>query len=285
MVDQGMEVGVEQIVIGMPHRGRLNVLCNVVNKPLQVVFNEFAGIKDDEEEGSGDVKYHLGMTGSVSHPRDASKQIKLSLMANPSHLEAVNTVVEGKTRAEQDFSGDTDGKRVLPVLLHGDAAFAGQGIVFETFGLSALPGYRTGGTIHVVVNNQIGFTTDPADSRSSPYCTDVAKTVNAPIFHVNGDDVEAVVNCFEIALEWRQKFGRDVVIDIVSYRRHGHNETDEPEFTQPRMYHAVKAHPYLVDVYSKQLISEGVMTAEEIEVGLFFVPVWVAWHCVGWRGH
>ena len=222
LIDKSVELGVSHVVMGMPHRGRLNVLSNVVRKPFESLFNEFKG-NFGEIEGSGDVKYHLGM--SYDRPTPSGKQVHLSLIANPSHLEAVDPVVVGKTRALLD-----KGFEAMPILLHGDAAFAGQGVVYETFGLSALPKYSTKGTIHIIVNNQVGFTTDPRYSRSTPYCSDVAKTVNAPILHVNGDDVEAVVFCMELAAQWRHEFNTDVVIDIVCYRKYGHNEIDQPKY-------------------------------------------------------
>ena len=233
----------------MPHRGRLNVLANVVRKPMQSIFNEFkAGPKPAGDQraggstytGSGDVKYHLGT--SYDRPTLRGGRIHLSLVANPSHLEAVNTVVVGKTRAKQFYENDTERRKHMAVLLHGDGAFSGQGIVYETLDMSQLPEYTIGGTIHIVVNNQVAFTTDPKYSRSSPYCTDVAKCVDAPVFHVNGDDVEAVARVMELATEWRQTFGRDVVVDIVCYRKYGHNEIDEPMFTQPLMYKKIKTH-------------------------------------------
>ncbi|KAI3991516.1 hypothetical protein MKX01_017135 [Papaver californicum] len=237
--DRSADLGVESIVIGMSHRGRLNVLGNVVRKPLAQIFSEFSGgIKPIDEvglyTGTGDVKYHLGT--SYDRPTRGGKRLHLSLVANPSHLEAVDPVVIGKTRAKQYYSNDLDRTKNLGVLIHGDGSFAGQGVVYETLHLSALPNYTTGGTIHIVVNNQVAFTTDPMSGRSSEYCTDVAKALDAPIFHVNGDDLEAVVHVCELAAEWRQTFHSDVVVDIVCYRRFGHNEIDEPSFTQPKMY-------------------------------------------------
>ena len=237
IIKRGGQLGVKEIVIGMAHRGRLNVLASVMSKPLRAIFNEFKGgsYKPDDVEGSGDVKYHLG--ASSDREFDHNK-VHLSLTANPSHLEIVDPVVLGKVRAKQDQHGCKPGERgaVLPLLIHGDAAFAGQGVVAECFGLSGLKGHRTGGSIHFIINNQIGFTTNPRYSRSSPYCTDVAKIVEAPIFHVNGDNPEAVVHVAKIATEFRQRFQKPVVIDMVCYRRHGHNEADEPMFTQPLMY-------------------------------------------------
>ncbi|RWW18242.1 hypothetical protein GW17_00017783 [Ensete ventricosum] len=243
MFDRAADLGVESIVIGMPHRGRLNVLGNVVRKPLRQIFSEFSGGTKPVEEGeglytgTGDVKYHLGT--SYDRPTRGGKMIHLSLVANPSHLEAVDPVVVGKARAKQYYSNDTERTRNMGVLIHGDGSFAGQGVVYETLHLSALPNYTTGGTIHIVVNNQVAFTTDPKYGRSSQYCTDVAKALSAPIFHVNGDDIEAVVHVCELAAEWRQTFHSDVVVDVVCYRRFGHNEIDEPSFTQPKMYRVI----------------------------------------------
>ena len=232
IIKRGGALGVKEIVIGMPHRGRLSVLANVMGKPYKAIFNEFQGgsFKPEDVDGSGDVKYHLGASSDREFDGNS---VHLSLTANPSHLEAVNPVVIGKVRAKQQQLNDSKRTTVLPLLLHGDAAFAGQGVVAECFGLSGLVGHKTGGTIHVVVNNQIGFTTAPHFSRSSPYPTDIALMVEAPIFHVNGDDPEAVVHAAKVATEFRQKFQKDVVIDIICYRRFGHNEGDEPMFTNP----------------------------------------------------
>merc|ERR1719402_1003637 len=251
------------MIIGMPHRGRLNVLANVCRKPLSQIFAQFAAL-EPADDGSGDVKYHLG-TYIERLNRATSKTIRLSVVANPSHLEAVNPVVQGRTRAEQFYRGDTEGKKVMSILLHGDAAFSGQGVVYETFHLSDLPDYSTKGTIHIVANNQIGFTTDPRFSRSSPYCTDVARVVNAPIFHVNADDPEAVMHVCTVAAEWRSTFHKDVVIDLVCYRRNGHNEIDEPMFTQPLMYKKIKETPNVLDLYSQKLINQGTVTKEEVD--------------------
>ncbi|XP_066991087.1 2-oxoglutarate dehydrogenase complex component E1 isoform X4 [Anabrus simplex] len=263
VIDKSTELGVESIIMGMPHRGRLNVLANVCRKPLEQIFTQFAAL-EAADDGSGDVKYHLG-TYIERLNRVTNKNIRLAVVANPSHLEAVDPVVQGKTRAEQFYRGDGEGKKVMSMLLHGDAAFCGQGIVYETFHLSDLPDYTTHGTVHIVVNNQIGFTTDPRHSRSSPYCTDVARVVNAPIFHVNGDDPEAVMHVCKIAAEWRATFHKDVVIDIVSYRRNGHNEIDEPMFTQPLMYRKIKKTPPVLDKYADKLISDGIVTPEEVK--------------------
>jgi 2-oxoglutarate dehydrogenase E1 component len=263
--------GVKEIVIGMPHRGRLNVLANVMQKPFRAIFHEFSGgsSNPDDVGGSGDVKYHLG--ASTDREFDGNR-VHLSLTPNPSHLEAVNPVVLGKVRATQRLRGidrtltrdDELQDEVLPILMHGDAAFAGQGIVAECFGFSGVPGYSTGGTIHFVVNNQVGFTTSPAFARSSPYPSDVAKIVQAPIFHVNGDDPEAVTFATKVATEFRQKFNRDVVIDMWCYRRFGHNESDEPAFTQPLMYAKIRDHRSVATLYGERLVSEGLMTADEV---------------------
>lgn len=264
IIKRGGALGVKEIVIGMPHRGRLNVLANVMAKPYQVIFHEFRGGSStpNEVEGSGDVKYHLG--SSADRGFDGN-EVHLSLTANPSHLEAVDPVVLGKVRAKQEQRGDFERKQVLPVLLHGDAAFAGQGVVAECFGLSGLRGTRTGGAIHIIVNNQIGFTTSPHNSRSSPYPSDLALMVECPIFHVNGDDPEAVVHAAKLATEYRQEFGSDVVIDMFCYRRFGHNEGDEPMFTQPKMYSNIRSRPTSLRVYADRLISESVIDNDEFE--------------------
>ncbi|SFL42265.1 2-oxoglutarate dehydrogenase E1 component [Bradyrhizobium sp. NFR13] len=266
IIKRGGSLGVRDIVIGMPHRGRLNVLTQVMGKPHRALFHEFKGgsANPDEVEGSGDVKYHLGASSDREFDNN---NIHLSLTANPSHLEIVDPVVLGKVRAKQDQNGDPPDQRisVLPLLMHGDAAFAGQGVVAECFALSDLKGYRTGGSIHFIVNNQIGFTTYPRYSRSSPYPSDVAKMIDAPIFHVNGDDPEAVVFAAKIAIEFRQKFHKPVVIDMFCYRRHGHNEGDEPAFTQPVMYKKIGAHQSTLDIYAKRIIADGVMTEGEVD--------------------
>lgn len=264
VIDSSSAFGVDSFVIGMPHRGRLNVLANVCRKPLEQIFCQFDSKLEAADEGSGDVKYHLGMCHERLN-RSTNKNIKLSVVANPSHLEAVDPVVQGKTKAEQYYRGDSDGKKVMSMLLHGDAAFGGQGVVYETFHLSDLPMYTTHGTVHIVANNQIGFTTDPRSSRSSPYCTDVARVVNAPIFHVNADDPEAVMHVCKVAAEWRSEWGKDVVIDLVCYRRNGHNEIDEPMFTQPLMYKKIRKLPTVLAKYSAKLIAEGVITQQEYE--------------------
>ncbi len=266
IIKRGGNLGVKEIVVGMPHRGRLNVLTQVLGKPHRALFHEFKGgsANPEDVEGSGDVKYHLG--ASSDREFDGNR-IHLSLTANPSHLEIVDPVVLGKVRAKQDQHGDPPDMRisVLPLLMHGDAAFAGQGVVAECFSLSDLKGYRTGGSLHFIVNNQIGFTTYPRYSRSSPYPSDVAKMIDAPIFHVNGDDPEAVVFAAKVAIEFRQKFHKPVVIDMWCYRRHGHNEGDEPAFTQPVMYKRIASHPSTLEVYAKRLIAEGVVTEGEVE--------------------
>jgi 2-oxoglutarate dehydrogenase E1 component len=266
IIKRGGALGVREIVIGMAHRGRLNVLAQVMGKPHRAIFHEFKGGSStpNEVEGSGDVKYHLG--ASSDREFDDNK-VHLSLTANPSHLEIVDPVVLGKVRAKQDQHGATrdDRTMVMPLLIHGDASFAGQGVVAECFGLSGLRGHRTGGSVHFIVNNQIGFTTNPRYSRSSPYPSDVAKMIEAPIFHANGDDPEAVVFAAKVATEFRQKFQKPVVIDMFCYRRHGHNEGDEPSFTQPLMYKAIAAHPTTLEIYGKKLVAEGVVTDGEVE--------------------
>ncbi len=264
IVKRGGQLGMQEIVLGMAHRGRLNVLANLMSKPFSAIFHEFKGGSStpDEVEGSGDVKYHLGTSSDREFD---GNQVHLSLTANPSHLEIVDPVVLGKARAKQDQRGDKERITVLPLLIHGDAAFAGQGVVAECFGLSGLRGHRSGGSIHFIVNNQIGFTTSPLWARSSPYPSDVAKMIEAPIFHVNGDDPEAVVFAAKIAIEFRQKFKKPVVIDMFCYRRFGHNESDEPSFTQPLMYKRVAAHQTVVTLYGKRLVDTGVLTPEQLD--------------------
>ncbi len=264
IVETSAEMGVDEVVIGMPHRGRLNVLTAVMGKPYAAMLSEFYGNLSMPEglSTSGDVKYHMG----YSHDVDVNnKKVHLSLTANPSHLEAVNSVVTGKVRAKQDQKQDVERSRVMSILLHGDAAFAGQGSVAENFVLSDLDGYRTGGTVHIIVNNQIGFTTDPKKGRSSPYPSDVAKMVGAPIFHVNGDDPEAVMFVSKLAAEFRQTFKKDVVLDIVCYRRYGHNEGDEPMFTQPLMYQKIAGLPRPREIYAKKLVAEGTLSEAEAQ--------------------
>jgi 2-oxoglutarate dehydrogenase E1 component len=260
LANRSADNGVEEIVIGMAHRGRLNVLANIIGKPLGQIFSEFEGnIDPSSTQGSGDVKYHLGASGT--YPTASGREITVSLASNPSHLEAVNPVVEGMVRAKQEQMGDRHHKKVIPVLIHGDAAFAGQGVVAETLNLSQLDGYCTGGTIHLVVNNQIGFTTLPTDSRSTIYATDIARMVQAPIFHVNGDDPEACIRVLRLAFDYRQQFGRDVVMDMICYRRHGHNETDEPAFTQPIMYRKIEKLASVANLYSDRLVGSKLITA------------------------
>ncbi|MDD7909749.1 MULTISPECIES: 2-oxoglutarate dehydrogenase E1 component [Pseudovibrio] len=270
IIKRGGALGIEEIVLGMAHRGRLNVLSQVMGKPHRAIFHEFKGgsYAPDDVEGSGDVKYHLGASSDRSFD---DNNVHLSLTANPSHLEIVNPVVLGKARAKQDQLSDwvetTEVNRssVLPLLIHGDAAFAGQGVVAECFGLSALRGHRTGGSIHVIINNQIGFTTNPRFSRSSPYPSDVAKVIEAPIFHVNADDPEAVTFAAKVAIEFRQRFHRPVVIDMICYRRYGHNEGDEPAFTQPIMYRKIRKHATTLQLYADKLVKEGLVTAESVD--------------------
>src|ERR1700743_3236632 len=266
IIKRGGALGVREIVIGMPHRGRLNVLAQVMGKPHRAIFHEFKGgsATPNAVEGSGDVKYHLG--ASSDREFDNNK-VHLSLTANPSHLEIVDPVVLGKVRAKQDQLGATpeDRTMVMPLLIHGDASFAGQGVVAESLGLSGLRGHRTGGSVHFIVNNQIGFTTNPRFSRSSPYPSHVAQMIEAPIFHANGDDPEAVVFAAKIATEFRQKFQKPVVIDMFCYRRHGHNEGDEPSFTQPLMYKAIATHPTTLEIYGDKLVGEGVVSKAELD--------------------
>ncbi|KXF89421.1 2-oxoglutarate dehydrogenase E1 component [Phaeobacter inhibens] len=264
IIKRGGALGIRDIVIGMPHRGRLSVLANVMQKPYKAIFNEFQGgsFKPEDVDGSGDVKYHLGASSDREFDGNS---VHLSLTANPSHLEAVNPVVLGKVRAKQDQLKDSERTKVLPILLHGDAAFAGQGVVAECFALSGLRGHKAGGTMHIVVNNQIGFTTAPHFSRSSPYPTDNALVVEAPIFHVNGDDPEAVVHAAKVATEFRQKFHKDVVLDIFCYRRFGHNEGDEPMFTNPLMYKKIKGHKTTLSLYTERLVKDGLIPEGEIE--------------------
>ncbi|KAL1629067.1 2-oxoglutarate dehydrogenase E1 component [Neofusicoccum ribis] len=264
LIDRSVDYGVKDIVIGMPHRGRLNVLSNVVRKPNESIFSEFAGTADPSDEGSGDVKYHLGM--NFERPTPSGKRVQLSLVANPSHLEAEDPVVLGKTRAILHYNNDEqEAKTAMGVLLHGDAAFAGQGVVYETMGFHALPKYHTGGTIHIIVNNQIGFTTDPRFARSTPYCSDIAKAIDAPVFHVNGDDAEAFNFVCQLAADYRATFKKDVVIDMVCYRKQGHNETDQPFFTQPLMYKRIAEQKPALDKYVDKLLQEGTFTKEDVD--------------------
>lgn len=265
ILNDSAERGIAEVVFGMSHRGRLNVLTNIIGKSYESIFTEFEDIKDkDSIQGSGDVKYHLGATGK--YPTEYGKSITVSVASNPSHLEWVDPVVEGIVRAKQTMLGDIKAhQKVMPVLIHGDAAFAGQGVVAETLNLSQLYGYRTGGTVHIIVNNQIGFTTTPEDSRSTTYATDVAKMIQAPIFHVNGDDPEAALWVAQIAFEFKWIFKKDVIIDLFGYRRHGHNEGDEPGFTQPLLYDKIKSHPSVRKIYEEKLIQNGIITSDEVD--------------------
>lgn len=264
IINNGAELGVEEVIIGMAHRGRLNVLVNIIGKTYENVFNEFEGTAiPDLTFGDGDVKYHMGYSSQIVTP--TGKKVDLKLTPNPSHLEAVNPVVEGYARAKGDGLYKSDFDKILPILIHGDAALAGQGIVYEVTQMSKLAGYYTGGTIHFVINNQVGFTTDFEDARSSIYSTDVAKIIDAPVLHVNGDDPEAVVFCAKLAAQFRQEFNRDIFIDMVCYRRHGHNETDEPKFTQPTLYNVISKHPNPREIYNKKLIAKGDVNAQLAE--------------------
>ena len=265
VIKKGGQLGVKEVKIGMSHRGRLNVLANLLQKSYKRIFNEFTGEEGGPNVGdiAGDVKYHLGAS---SNRKFDDNVVHISLTDNPSHLEAVDPVVLGQTRAKQYYHNDKNRKKVIPILIHGDASFAAQGVVAECFAMSGLPGHNTGGAIHIIINNQIGFTTSPKFARSSPYPSEIAKMAEAPILHVNGDDPEAVVHCARIAIEYRQQFNRDVVVDIICYRRFGHNEGDEPSFTQPLMYKKIRKHPTTLNVYANQLIKEGVITQEDFEV-------------------
>ncbi|KAG0676138.1 2-oxoglutarate dehydrogenase E1 component [Kluyveromyces marxianus] len=299
LIDRSVELGVEDVVLGMAHRGRLNVLSNVVRKPNESIFSEFKGsVTPEEFEGSGDVKYHLGI--NYQRPTTSGKYVNLSLVANPSHLEAADPVVLGRTRAIQ-FSKNDIGKyeKAMSVLLHGDAAFAAQGVVYETMGFLHLPAYSTGGTIHIITNNQIGFTTDPRFARSTLYPSDLGKVIDAPIFHVNANDVEALTFTFNLAAEWRATFHTDAIIDVVGWRKHGHNETDQPSFTQPLMYQKISKQKSVIDVYTEKLVSEGSFTKQDIDEhkkwvwGLFeeayekgkdYKPTSREWLTAAWEG-
>ncbi len=265
VIEKSPEVGVEEIVLGMAHRGRLNVLTSIMRKPFEILFEQFSeNYIPESVGGDGDVKYHLGYEAVLE--TTSGKKVEVRLAANPSHLEIVDPVVEGKARARQRIRGDTeDRRRVLPFLIHGDAAFAGQGVVAETLNFSQLPGYRTGGTVHLVINNQIGFTTQPSEARSTRYCTDVAKMIEAPVFHVNGDDAEAVCYVAQLALEFRVKFKRDIVIDMYCYRKHGHNESDEPAFTQPTLYRKIAVHAQVSAILTEKLVQEGTVTQADAD--------------------
>jgi len=261
IINKGAELGVKEVMIGMAHRGRLNILANIMGKTYEQIFNEFEGnAATDQTMGDGDVKYHMGFSSQIVTP--SGNTVNLRLAPNPSHLEAVDTLVEGFMRAKADREYKNDYTKVMPILIHGDAAVAGQGVVYEVVQMSKLDGYTTGGTIHFVINNQVGFTTDFDDARSSIYCTDVAKVIDSPVLHVNGDHPEAVVFCVNLAVEFRQKFQRDVFIDMVCYRRHGHNESDEPKFTQPSLYNIISKHPNPREVYNKHLIERGDVDAQ-----------------------
>ncbi len=260
IIEKGASLGIEEFVIGMAHRGRLNVLANILDKTYETIFTEFEGKAFEESIFEGDVKYHLGFSSNKC--TEQGKQVHLTLTPNPSHLEAVNPVVEGIVRAKSDFRYNGDLKKIAPILIHGDASIAGQGIIYEVLQMSTLEGYKTGGTIHVILNNQVGFTTNYIDARSSTYCTDVAKTTLSPIFHINGDDVEAVTYAIQLALEYRQQFHKDVFIDILGYRKHGHNEADEPRFTQPILYNIIAKHPTSREIYSQKLIEQGSIEAD-----------------------
>jgi 2-oxoglutarate dehydrogenase E1 component len=269
LVIHGAKLGIEEFVVGMAHRGRLNVLANILEKPYKNIFKEFYATEYEEGISLGDVKYHLGFENVVT--TDNGEAVKLSLIPNPSHLETVASLAEGMVRAKIDHEYNNDYGKIAPIVIHGDAAIAGQGIVYEIVQMALLPGYKTGGTLHLVVNNQVGFTTDYLEARSSTYCTDVAKVTRSPVFHVNGDDVEALIFTVKLALEFRQHFHSDVFIDILSYRKYGHNEGDEPRFTQPLLYKTIASHPNPRDIYAKKLIDSGVMTQGEVdkEIALF----------------
>ena len=262
IIERGAELGIKEFVIGMSHRGRLNVLANILEKPYKNIFKEFYGTEFEEGIALGDVKYHLGYENDVT--TDHGHKVKLSLLPNPSHLEAVAPLVEGVSRAKLDHEYGKDFQKVAPIVIHGDAAIAGQGVVYEVVQMSQLKGYKTGGTIHVVLNNQVGFTTNYLDARSSTYSTDVAKVTRSPVFHVNGDDVESLIFTIKLAMEFRQHFESDIFIDILSYRKYGHNEGDEPRFTQPQLYKAIANHPNPRDIYARKLVEKGIMTEEEI---------------------
>ena len=262
LIENGSKLGLKEFVVGMAHRGRLNVLANIFNKTYENIFSEFEGKEyDDVDLFDGDVKYHLGITSEIV--TDSGKNVKITLSPNPSHLEAVDPVVEGITRSKIDHELDGNEKKILPILIHGDAAIAGQGVVYEVIQMAQLDGYRTGGTLHIVINNQVGFTTNYLDARSSTYCTDVAKTTLCPVFHVNGDDTEAVVQTIDIALRYRQEFSRDVFVDLLCYRKYGHNEGDEPKFTQPKLYKLIAKHPNPREIYLKQLVDQKVVSIQE----------------------
>ncbi len=262
IIEHGVGLGIEEYVIGISHRGRLNVLANILKKPYEHIFKEFYGTEYEEGIVLGDVKYHLGYDSKIT--TDSGAEIKLSLLPNPSHLEAVTPVAEGMVRSKIDHEYNGNPDKIAPILIHGDAAIAGQGVIYEVVQMAQLEGYRTGGTIHIVINNQLGFTTDYLEARSSTYCTDVAKITRSPVFHVNGDDAEAIIFIVKLVLEYRQHFHSDIFIDILSYRKYGHNEGDEPRFTQPLLYKIIAQHPNPRDIYAKKLIESGIMTQEEV---------------------
>ena len=262
LIEHSSNLGVEEFVMGMAHRGRLNVLANIFNKTYKEIFSEFEGKLYEDDLIAGDVKYHLGFTSTQNC--NNGNEVKLTLSPNPSHLEAVDPIVEGITRAKVDSQYDGDYSKIVPILIHGDAAIAAQGIMYEVIQMAQLKGYKNGGTIHIVVNNQVGFTTNYLDARSSTYCTDIAKVTLCPVFHVNGDDVEAVAHTLKIAAEYRQEFHRDVFIDLLCYRKYGHNEGDEPRFTQPKLYDIISSHPNPREIYKNKLLQEGILNIEEI---------------------
>ena len=263
IIERGADQGIEEFIIGISHRGRLNVLANIMKKPYESIFNEFIGTEYEDAVVLGDVKYHHGYDNKIV--TDSGSTVKLSLLPNPSHLETVGPLVEGMARSKIDHNYASDFDKVAPILIHGDAAIAGQGVVYEVVQMSQLPGYKAGGTIHIVINNQVGFTTDYLEARTSTYCTDVAKITRSPVFHVNGDDAEAIIFVVKLAMEFRQEFNADIFIDILSYRKYGHSEGDEPRFTQPLLYQAIAEHPNPRDIYAKKLIEEGLMTQKEID--------------------
>src|SRR6056297_1108734 len=263
VIEKGANMGIQEFIIGMSHRGRLNVLANILEKPVEDIFAEYLGEEYDENIALGDVKYHLGYGNTVK--TEDGKKVRLNLAPNPSHLEAVGPVVQGIAKAKIWKKYNHDYNKLAPIIIHGDAAIASQGVVYETIQMSQLKGYRTGGTIHLVVNNQVGFTTNYLDARSSTYCTDIAKVTKSPIFHVNGDDAEALAYTIQLAMEYRQTFHTDVFIDILCYRKHGHNEGDEPRFTQPLLYKAISKHPNPRDIYSKSLIDNNILNEEAIK--------------------
>jgi 2-oxoglutarate dehydrogenase E1 component len=263
IIDKGAQLGVKEVIIGMAHRGRLNVLSNILNKPYENIFKEFVGDEYDDNISLGDVKYHLGYGNDIETTE--GKQVRVNLAPNPSHLETVAPVIQGISRSKLDHKYNQDYSKVVPIVIHGDAAIAAQGVVYEVVQMSLLPAYKTGGTVHIVINNQVGFTTNYLEGRSSTYCTDIAKVTRSPVFHVNGDDAEAMVYALELAMEYRQQFNTDVFIDILSYRKYGHNEGDEPRFTQPLLYKAIARHPNPRDIYSRQLVEQGICSEVEMK--------------------